>query len=162
MHRLPRFRAPFAVVAWLAYALPTAVGALAALGHGAYHASERIAERRARAAAFGLAHVHEAAAAARESRRASGPGGSFTRSAHEHGGRSHAHAEPVDALLRAANEEEREPSPAAPTVIELAGHLPASAPLFSLERTPTHLVSARSALPAEAAELPPPLPPPRG
>ncbi|MBM4185441.1 MAG: hypothetical protein FJ207_14690 [Gemmatimonadetes bacterium] len=127
----------------LAYALPLAGGAVANMGHGAFHVIERLQERQAQAAALGLVHLGERA--------------SFT---HTHDGVTHSHAGAVDALLVAA-EQADEQTEAAPATVKLSVHTPASAVQVTILLAVTSFVRAIDAsLPVHPLPLPP-VPPPR-
>jgi hypothetical protein len=160
--RLPSLvRAVCAAMTMVAYAMPPATDALAALSHGAYHAAERIAERQARASAFGLVHWQGEPTASRQGTRVTTNRASAGMRAHEHGGSRHAHADPVDALLAAASDPDGEEAPPAPPLVELAGHLPSCSAPFAPGRMPSYGVSTQELVPAGDSSLPPPPPPPR-
>lgn len=136
------------VIVLVAYALPPSLGALSELSHGAFHLMERLQERQARAAAMGLVHLSEQA---REQ-------STFT---HTHGGNTHSHAAPVDALLSASEHADDEQDVAAP-VVKLSAHAPAASVDAWLALA---VGSAFTAIDVVAPDHPrplPPLPPPRG
>jgi hypothetical protein len=127
----------------LAYAFPLTLGAVAEVSHGAFHAIEGIQQRRAEAAALGLVHLNERSG--------------YT---HTHGGVTHSHAGTVDALLVAAQQTD-EQTDAAPPLVELSVHTPAS--VVALVIAPGAM-SAAKAIDAVAPPHPralPPVPPPR-
>ncbi len=140
--QLPR-RLAAALVA-LAYALPLAVGAASDLGHGAFHALERLQERRAEAAALGLVHLAERSA--------------FT---HSHGGETHSHAGAVDALLVAAEQTDDTRDAQAP-LLKLSAHTPATLVEVVVALVVAHTAATSDALAPSHPRTLPPVPPPRG
>jgi hypothetical protein len=149
--RIPRqLRAACAVIVWATYVLPTAVGLLARLAHGAEHTVALLADLERRAVAMGVAHLHDASEPA--------PGTSV----HAHGGAPHAHDDGVRALLAAADRVDEHADDAGATPpIELSRHLPTDGAAPLLASSPQRAPAAASFAAAPRMPLPPPLPPPR-
>ena len=146
-----RFRAVCAAWALAAYVLPVSMVLAAGLGHGAEHALARLAELERRAAAMGVAHLHDA----KDDR---------DRAAyvHAHGGIPHAHDARVGALLVAADEaDERAEDASLMAPLELSSHVPTDGALPVLAMTHHRVASAAPPAAAPGNLLPPPLPPPR-
>ncbi|HET9947604.1 MAG TPA: hypothetical protein VFQ22_01640 [Longimicrobiales bacterium] len=140
-----------AALALAAYATPGLVGVLAELSHAGAHALELARERRAVAAAFGVAH-HDAHGGAPEH-------GGYV---HTHDGVTHRHDGATAVLLAAAEQSHEHEGAPPPVLLRLAAHLPASADMDDL-----HLaggVAAGHDAPAAppAFERAPTPPPPRG
>ncbi|MEX2049266.1 MAG: hypothetical protein WEB90_06790 [Gemmatimonadota bacterium] len=165
MRLTPAVRALGAAIAVGAYALPPATGVLADLSHGAYHAYEGLAERQARAAAFGLVHLHDAPAARAAHTHADPAAERAPTSArapvHEHGGAPHAHAEGVDLLLAASEDIGEEREHVAPTLVEFASHVPARPATLELRETRSRVPRGDLSPSPLDRSLRPPLPPPR-
>jgi hypothetical protein len=126
------------------------VGLAAQLGHGAEHALEWIRDMERRAAAMGVAHLHDEPA--------DRDPGTFV---HAHGGAPHTHDAGVGALLVAADESEEQADEAATAPVRLSGHVPAAAVLPVLVSVERSLAAAEPHSAAPRNLLPPPLPPPR-
>jgi hypothetical protein len=127
----------------LAYAMPLALTAVGDVGHGAAHVMERLRERQAAAAALGLAHLGERSA--------------YT---HTHGGDTHSHVGTVGALLVAAEQADAGEA-AAPPLVKLSAHTPATTFEVLLGLAVSRAVAVTDAFaPAHPREMPP-VPPPR-
>lgn len=159
MRLTPAARALGAALAVAAYALPPATGALADLSHGVYHAYEALEERHAKAAALGLVHLHDAPAARSHAHAPTESAGQAD--VHEHGGVAHSHAAGVDLLLAASDELDEEREHVAPTLLELASHLPGRGTALQFSETPQSSAVHDAALDAPDRSLRPPLRPPR-
>jgi hypothetical protein len=161
--RLSRLvRASCAALAVATYALPPATGALADLSHGAYHAYELVVERQARAAAFGLVHLYETPSVQGARAVPRGVSTPLAAPVHEHGGVRHSHAAPVDILRAAADDLDQEREHTAPTLIELASHIPARATPTGLPEPPSDGTGRDVGTIPSDRSLQPLLPPPRG
>jgi hypothetical protein len=93
--RIPRsLRAACALMALAVYVLPMAVGVASRVSHDAQHVLELIRELESRAAAMGVAHLHDQVRFASVSIRGveSAPDDGFV---HTHGGAPHAHDDGV-------------------------------------------------------------------
>jgi len=140
------------------YALPAASGALADASHAAYHAYEKLLERQAKAAAFGLVHLHDERSAATDD---SGPSAPARPAVHEHGGAPHAHAAGVDLLLAAAEDLEDGGEHVTTTLVELSSHVPARAAVSLLGEPRARPAVHTASDDASDRSFSPPLPPPR-
>jgi hypothetical protein len=154
--RLSReLRAAYAVLALGVYALPMAVEVASRVGHDVEHVLSEVGEMKRRAAAMGVAHLHDGSRLASSAR----PVGD--RFVHAHGGAPHTHDDRVGILLAASEstEERHQDAPRAPA--EVTSHLAAAAslPLLQLETLPGVRVEPDALAPRMAP--PPPLPPPR-
>jgi hypothetical protein len=138
---LPRRLAAAAVA--MAYALPLVAGAVSNVSHGAFHVIERLQEHRAQAAALGLAHL--------------GARTSFT---HTHDGVTHSHSGAVDALLVAA-EQTDEQTEAAPPMLKLSLHTPASVVDVVIALGVARVTSSLDRIAPSHPRALPPVPPPR-
>jgi hypothetical protein len=147
-----------------AYALPTTLGLVTDLGHGAHHLVETVREHRRMAEALGLVHLHED----REARASDSRVSSSTDAppapghlVHSHGGAAHSHDAATDALLLAAQEADEGSDEAQAPTVKLAGHVPAGAGVAPT----TPRVTVAGPLPvsraAAAPDLSPVSPPPR-
>jgi hypothetical protein len=145
----PHLRRIAVAMVLAAYALPLALGAFSGMSHGVFHLLERLDESRARAAALGMLHASE-----RTTERST-----FT---HSHGGTTHSHASPVDALLSASEHAGDEQDAPAATLVKLSAHTPAS---VGVSWSALAIGRAFAAIDAVLRDHPrplPPLPPPRG
>jgi hypothetical protein len=138
-----------------AYALPLAVGLAAQSAHGLEHTLGWLHGLERRAAAMGVAHLHDVPA--------DDPTGDRVASAfvHAHGGGPHAHDAGIGALLVAADEADEHADETITAPLELATHLPATATAPLLVSVERDLADAGPAPAAPRNLLPPPLPPPR-
>ncbi|MGE0158206.1 MAG: hypothetical protein AB7T31_02270 [Gemmatimonadales bacterium] len=143
----PRIRRPAVLAVLVAYVLPLSLGAASQVTHGAFHLLEQIQARQARAAAFGVVHGDRA-----------GHAHTYT---HTHGGVTHSHAAPVDALLSAADQTEQENHDAVP-VLKLSAHTPAAVVDTWLGIAASSVYAAVDLIAPEHPRPLPPLPPPRG
>lgn len=159
--RIPRsLRAACALVALAVYVLPMAVGVASRVGHDAQHVLELIRELESRAAAMGVAHLHDQVRFASVPARGveSPPDDGFV---HTHGGASHAHDAGVGKLLVASEQAEEHHQDVVTTPVELSIHVPATASLRLFQVASRSGASADPDAAAPRALLPPPLPPPR-
>ena len=150
--RIPkRFRAVCAAWALSAYVLPLALGLLAQLGHGVEHALALLDDLERRAAAMGVAHLHDVM----DHR-------DHAAYVHAHGGAEHAHDAGIGALLVASDEaDERAAETGVVAPIELSSHLPSDAALSVLSMTHQRKSRVEPDAAVPRTFLPPPLPPPR-
>jgi hypothetical protein len=138
-------------MALAAYVLPMAVGVASRVSHDAQHVLELIRELESRAAAMGVAHLHDQVRFASVSIRGveSAPDDGFV---HTHGGAPHAHDDGVGKLLVASEQAEEHHQDVVTAPVELSIHVPATASLRLLQVASR---SDASADPDAAAHAPP-------